>query len=203
MAATGLVALGEAAGFIDLPVALSIGLGQRLPFLLTLHMAAGGVAIIATPLAILLSGDPGRHRPVARLAALAVAIAALSALPVALLGDAALPARAAFLTQGAVWLGLLLFGVGAIRQGDRSGHKRAMALVAAVTSGAVNLRLLLFAGSRLLPYADFDIVYSVAAWASWTVPLMTTAAVLMRTEANRRGAPAGARRGRTAPLGCG
>lgn len=135
-------------------------------------MASAAIALGLIPAAILLRERPAWHRPVGRLAALFALIAGSVALPSAILSEAPFAARAGFLLQGLVWLGLLIAGWRAIRARDRSRHVTLMLAMAAVGSGAVWLRPLLAAALALdLPY---EISYAILAWAAWLMPLAAT-----------------------------
>ncbi|WP_342361594.1 DUF2306 domain-containing protein [Terrarubrum flagellatum] len=153
---------------IDLPEALEL-LDRRLPGLFRIHMASGALALALVPIALATGGRFAIHRPVARAAALCVLVAGATSLPSALMSAAPLAVRMGLLAQGLVWLALLGVGFAAIRRAERVRHRRVMLMLAAVTSGAVVLRLLLFAAS----YAtiDFDLAYGFAAWFAWLGPL--------------------------------
>jgi fatty acid desaturase len=98
-----------------------------------------------------------------------VAAGGASALLVALASNATVVARAGFFVQGVVWLALLAVAFTAIRRGNVARHARFMIAMAAVASGAIWLRLVVYgAVSAGLP---FDPMYAVAAWACWMVPL--------------------------------
>lgn len=180
MALVGAVAIGEALGLVEVPAALADGVARRMPLTFTLHMAAGGLGLLLAPLAIALAATPRRHRPVARLAAAAMAIAALTAVPVALASDANITARAGFLVQALAWLGCLVAGVRAIRGADAAAHRAAMLLATAIASGATVQRLMLWARAVFWPWSDFDAAYGAIVWASWLVPLAATGVWLAR-----------------------
>ena len=107
------------------------------------------------------------------MAAAAVIVGALTALPVALASEAAAPVRAGLFAQGVVWLALLVVAVTAIRRGEVARHARLMIAMAAVASGAIWLRLVMFAVN--LAGLPFEAAYAVAAWACWFVPLAIAA----------------------------
>ena len=125
--------------------------------------------MLLIPLAIMLRRHCGWHKAFGRLAAGLVCVGGLTALPVALSSEASLAARAGFFVQGIVWVTLIGAGICAIRQRHIERHTRLMLAVAAVTSGAIWLRLATVAAVQFeLP---FETVYALAAWASWLVPL--------------------------------
>jgi hypothetical protein len=169
-----LLAIALGAGWRPLPYELFLVL-QRLPWVFPLHMMASGLALILIPIAAFARLWRGVHRAAGRMAAAAVIVGALTALPVALASEAAAPVRAGLLVQGVVWLALLVVAVTAIRRGEVARHARFMIAMAAVASGAIWLRLVMFAVN--LADVPFDAAYAVAAWACWLVPLVLAAIV--------------------------
>lgn len=164
---TGLVALGEGTGHLLLPYNLFI-VDQRLSGVFRLHMLASGLALLLIPLVIRVRRDRVWHRPLGRLTAGAVVAGALTSLPVAIASDSVLMARAGFLAQGLVWLGLIAAGVAAIRQRRVQDHAHLMLAMAAVASGAIWVRLATAVVTAWqLP---FDTIYGCVAWAGWIVP---------------------------------
>lgn len=164
--ALGAIALGL--GLLPLPYPLLLVL-LRLPVAFPLHMLASGLALILIPIAAFLRHRRGVHRAVGRMAAVCVAIGGTTALLVAVASEATVAARAGLFAQGLVWLVLLAAAVMAIRRGAVSRHARLMIAMAAVASGAIWLRLTVYAAvSAGLP---FEPVYATAAWACWMVPL--------------------------------
>ena len=156
------------AGRVSLPYELFL-LDQHLPIIFRIHMATSGLALLLITAALLLRHRSAWHRPIGRVAAAAVVIGGLTALPSALMSEATVIARAGFLAQGCVWLVLLSRGIAVIRKRHVMQHRRLMLAMAAVASGAVWLRFATVATAALdLP---FDVVYAVAAWASWLIPL--------------------------------
>jgi uncharacterized membrane protein YozB (DUF420 family) len=167
---TGVVALLQGAGTLKLPFNLFI-VDQRLPLIFRVHMLASGLSLILIPLAIFLpSRNLSAHRLVGRVAAVCVIAGALTSFPVALLSESHAMARAGFLSQGAVWLGLLLAGVRAIRERRIAEHKRFMLAMAGVATGAIWVRVTTtIATGWDLP---FDLLYACAAWAGWIIPMV-------------------------------
>jgi uncharacterized membrane protein YozB (DUF420 family) len=168
----GGAALAEAAGFLSLVEPLAI-IRQRLPVIFPLHMIAGGLGLILLPWVILLRHHKRFHRLLGR-AALALLLAAgLTALPTALASVATPFVRAGFFTQGILMIYFLATGFRAIRRKDRAGHRRRMLCAAAVASGAIVLRLMLYcAGSLEL---EPEAAYTAIAWTSWTIPVCLAA----------------------------
>jgi Predicted membrane protein (DUF2306) len=167
-----LVAITLGLGLRPLPYELFVVL-QRLPLAFPLHMIASGLALILIPIAAFARPWRGVHRAAGQLAAAAVVIGGLTALPVALASEATAVARAGLFAQGLVWLALLAVAIAAIRRREVSRHARMMIAMAAVASGAIWLRLVIFAANAMdLP---FDAAYAVATWAGWLIPLALAA----------------------------
>jgi len=163
-----LVAIALGLGLLQLPYELVMVL-QRRPIAFPLHMIASGLALILIPIAAWARRRRDLHRAVGGAVAICVAIGGTSALLVALASEATAVARAGFFVQGLVWLALLAAAVIAIRRGNVAPHARLMIAMAAVASGAIWLRLVIYgAVSAGLP---FDPIYAAAAWACWLVPL--------------------------------
>jgi uncharacterized membrane protein len=164
----GIVAIGSGSGLIALPYEMHL-IDRRLPFVFRMHMVASAVALLLVPAVIALRTRRTLHRMLGRLLGVFVVAGGLASLPVALVSHSSLPARAGFFVQGLVWLGLFAAGVAAIRAGQLARHRSFMLAMVAVTSGAVWFRLLTAAAIVLdLP---FEVVYAVAAWAGWLLPL--------------------------------
>jgi hypothetical protein len=167
-----LVAIALGLGLRPLPYELFLVL-QRLPLVFPLHMIASGLALILIPIAAFARPWRGVHRAAGLLAAAAVVIGGLTALPVALASEATAMARAGLFAQGLVWLALLAAAVAAIRCGAVARHARVMLAMAAVASGAIWLRLVMFAANTAgLP---FEPAYAAATWACWLIPLAIAA----------------------------
>ena len=165
---TAIVAIAEGLGAVALPFNLFV-VDERLPITFRVHMLASGAALALLPLAIGLRRMPRWHKPVGRVTAMAVLAGALSSFPVALASDSVFGARLGFLAQGVVWLGLLAAGVAAIRAGERQRHARLMLAMAAVSTGAIWVRLTTaVVVTQRLP---FDPIYTCAAWFGWLLPL--------------------------------
>jgi hypothetical protein len=165
------VALGAvtlALGLVPLPYPLFV-VRQRLPVAFPLHMLASGLALILIPIAAVLRHRGVAHRAAGRAAAVCVVVGGTTALLVALASEATFAARAGLFVQGLVWLALLAAAVVAIRRGAVMTHVRLMIAMAAVASGAIWLRLFVYAAvAASLP---FDPAYATATWVCWIVPL--------------------------------
>ena len=165
---TGVVAVAQSVGAIALPFNLYV-VDQRLPGVFKLHMLASGAALLLIPAVIAFRRISAWHRPLGYAAALCVLLGGLTSIPVALYSHSVVMARAGFLAQGLVWLGLIALGIMAIRQRRFADHARLMLAMAAVASGALWVRLTTtIATSYDLP---FDPIYGTAAWLGWLVPL--------------------------------
>jgi len=165
---TGIVAMVQGMGAIPLPYKLFL-VDQRLPGIFKLHMLASGAALVLIPLTIAARRNGAWHRPLGYAAAGFVLAGALTSLPVAVYSHSADAARAGFLMQGIVWLALIALGISAVRRRRFATHARLMLAMAAVSSGALWVRLTTTAATTYdLP---FDTVYSCAAWLGWMVPL--------------------------------
>lgn len=163
----------------DFPEELAVK-AMILPLVFPVHMIAGGLALMLVPLAITLSGRPRWHRPIARLAALDVAIAGITAFPVALVAPVTRLSAAGFCAQGAVWLILLTLALAAIRQGRAARHRALMLLMAAATSGAVFFRIYLALWAIFAQGQGYELFYALDAWIAWLLPLILMALWLKR-----------------------
>lgn len=163
----------------DFPEELAIKV-ELLPAVFTLHMIAGGLALLLVPLAILLRRHARLHRPVARAAALVVLVAAVTAFPVALVAPVTWGSALGFSAQGTAWLVLLALGVRAIRRGHVARHRAFMLLMAAATSGAVFFRIYLALWAIFAQGRGYALFYAVDAWVAWLVPLILTGLWLKR-----------------------
>ena len=135
--ATAIKALRAPWAIDDFPEELLIK-AELLPVIFPVHMLTGGLALLLVPTALLLNGRQRWHRPVARQAALDVALAGVTAFPVAWLEPVTYASALGFSVQGALWLVLLALGIWHIRHGRTQAHRACMLLMAAATSGAVS-----------------------------------------------------------------
>lgn len=164
-----LAGLVSAAGWAPLPLDLEL-LDERLPVIFRAHMVLAAFALLLIVAALAARRlVPRWHRPIGRAAAIAVILGGLTALPSAVMSVASPAARAGFFVQALVWLALLGAGWRAIRRGERHRHMRLMIAMAAVASGAIWVRLALWAvAASGVPLGD---AYAAIAWAGWLVPL--------------------------------
>ena len=172
----------------DFPDSLYVKV-ERIPLIFTVHMVTGGLALLLVPLAIALSNRPRWHRPVARIAALDIAIAGITAFPVALVVPVTRVSAAGFSAQGLAWLVLLAMGIVFIRRRNIARHRECMLLLAAVTSGAVFFRVYLALWAIFGSLRWFEEFYALDAWIAWLIPLGVMAFLIKRAggfAANRR-----------------
>jgi uncharacterized membrane protein len=180
-----LVAIALGLGLLQLPYELVIVLRRR-PIAFPLHMVASGVALILIPIAAWARRRRDLHRALGRAAAICVAAGGASAFVVALASEATAVARAGFFVQGMVWLALLGAAFTAIRRGNEARHARFMIAMAAVASGAIWLRLVIY--GAIFADLPFDSVYAAAAWACWMAPLgLAAIASRLLVQPNRPG----------------
>ena len=172
----------------DFPEELAVK-AELLPVIFPLHMVTGALALVLVPLAILLSGHPRWHRPLARIAALDVAIAGVTAFPVALLAPVTRWSAWGFTAQGAVWLILLGLGLWHIRAGRSAQHRVCMLLMAATMTGAIFFRVYLALWAIFAQGRHYELFYAIDAWVAWGVPLGLTALVLKQQGIRRNSAP--------------
>ena len=132
------------------------------------------------PLAIMLSGRPRWHRPLARATALVVLAGGITAFPVALVAPVTLGSALGFAAQGTLWLVLLGLGIYHIRAGNVAGHRACMLLMAAATSGAVFFRVYLALYAIYGPMRYYEAFYVLDAWLAWGLPVAITAWMLNR-----------------------
>lgn len=165
---TGVVAVIEGVGALPLPFNLHL-VNEKLPGIFQIHMLASGAALVLMPAVIALRRYRFWHRPLGRLTAMLVIAGALTSFPVAYESTSVLPARIGFAAQGLVWLALIAEGVRAIRAKDYARHATLMLAMAAVTSGAIWVRLTTAAVTSW--HLPFDPVYACATWLGWLIPL--------------------------------
>jgi hypothetical protein len=184
------VALLSGFGFIALPFEM-FELDLAAPVIFRVHMITGGLTLMLAPFVIAMRHRPQWHRMLGRVLGAFVMVSGITALLVAVVSTSSFAARAGFFTQGVVWMALLGGGIVAIRQHDRARHQALMLMMVAVTTGAVWFRLI--TGTAIaLRLPNFDLVYALAAWLGWMLPLtLVCFSPFLRGE----GAPKGRMRG--------
>jgi uncharacterized membrane protein len=181
---TALRAVSESWNNDAFPDALAIKL-ELLPLVFPVHMVTGGLALLLVPAAMLLRGTQW-HRWMGRITAVDVALAGVTAVPVALEAPVTLMSAAGFVTQGLVWMALCAAGIWNIRRGNADAHRRAMLLMAAVTSGAMFFRIYLALWAIFGWRGGFKVFYACDAWMAWGLPLLVMVAVTRPRKATRQ-----------------
>ncbi len=164
----------------DFPESLAVKV-ELMPVLFPLHMISGGLALLLVPAALALNRTPRWHRPVARIAALDVAVAGVTAFPVALIAPVTWTSALGFTAQGLTWLTLLALGIANIRAGRTAQHRACMILMAATMCGAIFFRVFLALFALAGQPRWFEMAYALDAWVAWLLPLALAALWLKRT----------------------
>ena len=167
----------------DFPEALAVKV-ELLPWLFSLHMLAGGLALLLIPAALLARRTPRWHRPLGRITALVVLIAGLTAFPVALVAPVTRVSAWGFAAQGLVWLVLLGLGLRNIRLRRPAAHRAAMLLMTATATGAIFFRIYLALWAMFGNFRHYEAFYALDAWIAWTLPLAAMAIFLRGTGAS-------------------
>lgn len=172
---TALRAITESWDNDGFPEALAVKL-ELLPTVFPVHMVAGGLALVLVPLTLLARGTRF-HRWLGRITAADVVIAGATAIPVALQAPVTAVSAAGFFTQGILWMSLCGLGLWHIRNGRVEQHRRAMLLMAAVTSGAMFFRIWLALWMHYGWPRQFKAFYACDAWIAWGIPFLVMLAV--------------------------
>jgi Predicted membrane protein (DUF2306) len=167
---TALRAISESWDNDAFPESLAVKL-ELLPALFPIHMVTGGLALILVPLTLLLRGTRF-HKHMGRITAADVLIAGATAIPVAYTVPVTLVSAAGFCTQGVLWMGLCGLGIWHIRHGRVAQHRRAMLLMAAVTTGAMFFRIYLALWMHYGWPRHFKTFYALDAWIAWGIPFL-------------------------------
>ncbi|MFO1032857.1 MAG: DUF2306 domain-containing protein [Hyphomicrobiales bacterium] len=138
---TALRAISESWNNDAFPEALAIKL-EQLPVIFPIHMVTGGLALLLVPATLWLQGTRW-HRLMGRVTAVDVIVGGITAVPVAWVAPVTKVSAAGFIAQGILWMVLLAVGLWNIWQGRPALHRRAMLLMAAVTTGAMFFRIYL------------------------------------------------------------
>lgn len=173
IAYTALRAISESWNNDGFPEALAIKL-ELLPAIFPVHMVTGGLALLLVPATLLLRGTRW-HRLMGRMTAVDVVLAGVTAIPVAYEAPVTLVSAAGFITQGLVWMTLCALGIWHIRNGRVEAHRRAMLLMAAVTSGAMFFRIYLALWAIFGWRGGFKAFYACDAWMAWGLPFLLVA----------------------------
>ncbi len=169
------------------PEALAVKL-ELLPAVFPVHMVTGGLALILVPLTLFARGTR-YHRWLGRITAADVIVTGATAIPVALEAPVTAISAAGFFTQGVLWLSLCALGIWHIRNGRVEQHRRAMLLMAAVTTGAMFFRIYLALWMHYGWPRHFKAFYACDAWIAWGIPFLVVLALTWPRGA-RQAAPA-------------
>lgn len=149
------------------------------------HVGLAPVALALTPFQLwpgLRARRPGLHRWMGRVCAAAILASGLGGLAMAVGTDAGPVAALGFGALAVCWLGCMGMGVWRAMQGDLASHRRWMIRTAAMTFGAVTLRLQLPLALHVLDL-PFATAYPAIAWAAWVPNLMVAEWLLKREKA--------------------
>ncbi|AUC52015.1 hypothetical protein CDO87_01865 [Sagittula sp. P11] len=174
---------------------LVFGVAQAMPFMahhldgravaLYAHILLAPVALAAMPFQFwprLRARRPALHRWTGRVYAVAVLLSGLGGLWLAP-GTSAGPVAAwGFGLLAVLWLGSTARAVWLARAGRIAEHRVWMLRSAAMTFGAVTLRLQL---GLFAPLVGFETIYVITAWSSWVPNLMLIEWWLRRDRARR------------------
>lgn len=147
------------------------------------HMILGPVALAALPVQMnagLRARRPALHRAVGRVAALSMIGAGAAALALLPRFQGSGFAAAGFATLGVLWIGFTLVAVQAARARNFARHRAFMLRAAALTFGAVTLRIYM----APLMAQGWTVVetYDVTAWGSWLPTLLAVEVWLAKSK---------------------
>ncbi|MEL6168532.1 MAG: DUF2306 domain-containing protein [Pseudomonadota bacterium] len=142
---------------------------------LFIHMLVGSVAMVIIPFQLwtrFRMRNPGLHRWMGRVALVAILFSGYASIRLAL--NMEIPAWGAtgFVVGAFVWIGSALWATWHAMRGNITAHRWWMVIVAAMTFGAVMIRLE-FPIWRL--FFPFEIAYAYVAWSSWVLNLVAVA----------------------------
>ncbi len=140
------------------------------------HVGLAPLALALTPFQLstgLRRRRPGLHRWMGRVSALAILLSGLGGLVMAARTEAGPVAALGFGTLAVVWLGCAAMGVWHAINGRIGEHRRWMIRTAALTFGAVTLRLQIPLATVVLGL-PFEDAYPAIAWLAW-VPTLVVA----------------------------
>ncbi|MBB3083918.1 DUF2306 domain-containing protein [Geodermatophilus sabuli] len=165
---------------------------------LYLHVGAGGLALLLSPLQFatrLRARAPQVHRVLGRVTVAAIAVAGVAGLVLAPHNLAGPVGTAGFGLLAVLWLGCAATAFRAIRRRDVVTHRRWMVRTFALTYAAVTLRLwllVLISGQTAVAGVDaavaFDRAYLLVPFLSW-VPNLLVAEWYLAGRRSRRAAP--------------
>lgn len=148
---------------------------------LAVHMVAGGLAVILTPLQVSRMwrrGDRRKHVYLGWALVPIVTIAALTTPPISFNMSYPLWSELGFALGSVAWFGALVMGIWHIRRRNFEMHKRWMVMMAALSFGAVSFRLQL---PILRLFWDMDVVFPYLGWTCWVPNVIVVAIWWWRT----------------------
>jgi uncharacterized membrane protein len=137
------------------------------------HMICGPMALAVLPLqtsAGLRARRPGLHRAMGRVAAASMIASGVAALVLMLEFQGSGFAAAGFFTMAVLWIGFTVVAVQAARARDFARHRAFMLRAAALTFGAVTLRIIM-APLMAMGWTVVE-TYDVTAWGCWLPSLL-------------------------------
>jgi hypothetical protein len=158
-----------------------------------LHIGAGSVAILLVPLQLwagprVRAGGHSRlrrlHHVSGRVAAVAILLSAVGGFVMARTAYGGLSNTLGFGTLAVAWAGTVVLAVRNARHGDIAAHRAWALRAAALTFGAVTLRLWV---PLLTPVVGFDSIYGVIGWLDWVPNLIFIEWWLARERAGAAG----------------
>ncbi|MFT7027384.1 MAG: putative membrane protein [Paracoccaceae bacterium] len=176
---------------------LALGVAQSMPHMLYqalgrplafyAHVGLAPVALALTPFQLwtgLRVRRPAVHRWLGRVSAGAILVSGLGGMVLAAFTTAGTMAALGFGVLSILWPTAMALGVVAAMQGRIADHRRWMIRTAALTLGAVTLRLQLPLATVAmgLPFED---AYPVIAWSSWVPNALVAEWLLRRHNAKR------------------
>jgi len=142
---------------------------------LMFHMMFGALPIFFVPFQLWRGfrvRHPVTHRWMGRLAVAGILASAWGAVNIAVAMPIPAWGRAGFVTGAGVWVGSALWATSLAMRGKFRPHERWMQVTAAMTFGAVMIRIEFPMWRQVLP---FDLAYACAAWSAWTLNLAALA----------------------------
>lgn len=129
---------------------------------------------------------PRTHRNIGKLyVAVILFISGPSGLLMAFYANGGILGQIAFTTLSILWITFTYLAYRYIRKGNVLEHGKWMFRSFALSLSAVTLRLLMFSIGLLPVYVDFEIVYMINGWLSWTLNLGITEILIRKGIVNR------------------
>lgn len=147
-----------------------------------MHFFGAGLALLLVPLqasARIRQRWPMLHRIGGGLSVGGIVAAAIGGLVMAMQAHRGWITGVPFALLAVAWLAATSLGVRHALRRDFAAHRRWMLRCMALTSSAITLRIILFAGTGLLQL-PFDAVYIAAAWVGWPLNMAICEAWLRR-----------------------